>query len=60
MLFVSCKQINSPLGPLEGQCEDPETRYQHSWWRENRATEAGDCVALRRGGTADALPLDQF
>lgn len=51
---------NSPLGPLEGQCEDPETRYQRSWWRVNRATAAGDCVAPRRDGTSGALPLGKF
>lgn len=51
---------HAPLGPLEGQYEDPETRYQHSWWCENRATVAGDCVAPRMDGTAGALPHEQF
>lgn len=50
-------QKHAPLGPLEGLCEDPETRYQHSWSRGNRATAAGDCVALRRDGTVGTLPL---
>lgn len=58
--FLFPANKNSPLELLVGQCEDPETRYQHSWWYENRATVAADCVSPRRDGNVGALPLEQF
>lgn len=54
-----CQQLkyHSPLGPLEGQYEDPETKYQHNWWYVNRAIEVADCVVPQMAGNAGVLPL---